>query len=140
MLTFLISTMGIIIFVFWQKYVIHRLTKTLILFYENQASQTRGNSFIKIQLKGGGKNPNAVGAYIIATDEKGQKYHYENQPARGFESCMDPRINIGLGKAKIISLEVLWPSGKKTIASNVKVNQLLKLDENPRAQELQKFP
>jgi hypothetical protein len=97
--------------------------------YENQASQTRGNSYIKIQLKGAGENPNAVGAYIIATDEKGLKYHYENQPARGFQSCMDQRINIGLGKAKNINLEVLWPSGKVSTLTNVKVNQLLNLDE-----------
>jgi hypothetical protein len=98
-------------------------------FYENQASQVRGNSYIKIQLKGGDKNPNALGAYIIATDENGVKYHYENQPARGFQSSMDPRINMGLGKAKSISLTVIWPSGKVSSLSNVKVNQILNIDQ-----------
>ena len=96
--------------------------------YENKAEKT-GNSYLKTDLKGEGSNTKGVGARIKITDEKGQAYYYENQPARGFESSMDNRVNIGLGMAKKVNVEVRWSSGKVTNLNEVKVNQTLTLYE-----------
>lgn len=96
--------------------------------YENKAEKT-GNSYLKTDLKGEGSNTKGVGARIKITDEKGQAYYYENQPARGFESSMDNRVNIGLGMAKKVNVEVVWSSGKVSNLNDVTVNQTLTLYE-----------
>lgn len=97
--------------------------------YENSASQKVKNNFIKLSLTGVGKNSKAIGAKIKITDENGHAYYYENQPTRGFESTMDPRLNIGIGKATKVKIDITWPSGKLTSIQNSEVNKLLTLSE-----------
>lgn len=101
--------------------------------YENRASQKIKNAFLKVKLIGKGTNKNAIGAKVRVTDEKGRQYSHENQPVRGFESCMDTRINIGLGQAKKVDIEVLWPSGNVTAVKGVDVNKEMVIDENTAA-------
>jgi hypothetical protein len=46
----------------------------------------------------------------------------------GYLTSSDPRPNFGLGKAKVAdSVEVIWPDGKKTSLTEVKPNQILKV-------------
>ena len=46
----------------------------------------------------------------------------------GYLTSSDPRPNFGLGKAKVAdSVEVIWPDGKTTKLSDVKANQILKV-------------
>jgi len=97
--------------------------------YENKATQISDNSYLKLNLKGEGLNTFGIGAHIIATDESGKKYYFENQPTRGFQSCMDSRPHIGLGQAKKINLEIFWSSGKYTQITQVSVNQILTVNE-----------
>lgn len=92
--------------------------------YENHASEQTKNKYLKIKLVSEGKNPNAIGARITATAKDGV-YTYENQPARGFQSSIDPRINMGLGNAEMVDLKINWPDGKITTLKSVKTNQFL---------------
>lgn len=98
--------------------------------YENKASQQLSNSYLKVNLKGKGKNRNAIGTVIKATDENGKSFWYEHQPVRGFESTMDPRINMGLGQAKKVDLTVRWPSGDVTVMKGVTTGREITIDQN----------
>jgi hypothetical protein len=82
---------------------------------------------LQLQLVGKEKNTAAIGAQIQV--RVGEEIFYtEQMPNRGFQSSVDPKITIGLGKATLIDdLRVLWPDGKVTQLTKVPVDQLLKL-------------
>ena len=97
-------------------------------FYENNQNKKGGNNYIKLNLKGAGTNTFAIGAKILVSAGE-QSWMYENQPARGFQSSMDTRPNIGVGTAEKVNLKIIWPSGKVTSKENITVNQMLTLAE-----------
>lgn len=86
--------------------------------------------YLKFELKGSGRNPQALGTSI--TIKQGEQYFYIEQiPNRGFESSVDPRPNLGLGNIeKVDQVRVLWPDGKETIMNNVLTNQTITVDQN----------
>ena len=95
--------------------------------YENNSNNAEGSNFVKIILKGSEQNTKAVGATIRATSQS-ETQLFENQPIRGFQSSMDNRINIGIGKATEIDLEVIWPDNTVSNISQVKAGTTLELD------------
>jgi enediyne biosynthesis protein E4 len=87
------------------------------------------NRYLKFELRGVGKNPNAVGTKITIR-HKDQQFYIEQIPNRGFESSVDPRPNLGLGKIDTIDFVLVeWPDGKETILNKVKTNQTLVLHQ-----------
>jgi enediyne biosynthesis protein E4 len=96
--------------------------------YENKANEVVKNNYIKLSLRGEGKNTNAIGSKIEVTTSS-EIIYMENQPIRGFQSSMDLRPNIGVGNNTKVDVKVIWPSGKMTIQKGVKVNQILSLNE-----------
>ena len=40
-----------------------------------------------------------------------------------YASTCDPRVFIGLGKSKILRLEIRWPSGKKQLIKKIAPNR-----------------
>jgi hypothetical protein len=96
--------------------------------YRNKSEEKGKNNFITLVLKGKGKNTMAVGARVYIRDTSGMQY-YESQPVRGFQSSMDRRLHIGLGQAKVIDIDVFWPSGKETHLKNILANQILNVEE-----------
>ncbi len=106
--------------------VVNNVNSSCYFFENNNSSET--NHFIKIELAGNAKNQFGFGATIRVTD--GDKlYQYENIPARGFQSSMDYRPNIGVGTAETVDVEVRWPSGIVSRLENVPTNQILKVKE-----------
>ena len=97
-------------------------------FYENHAQVQAGKNYLKFELKGVGQNSFAIGAQI-RIEADGNLYYVENQPTRGFQSSVDFRPNVGLGKATEVNVQVTWPTGKVTKLSGVKTNQTLKINE-----------
>ncbi|NNE30337.1 MAG: VCBS repeat-containing protein, partial [Saprospiraceae bacterium] len=96
--------------------------------YENLTDSKNQNNYLKLNLKGEGKNSLAIGA-VIELNAGDQKWYYEHQPTRGFQSSMDPRPNIGLGSAETVNLKITWPSGKVTTQDNLLTNQTLDFSE-----------
>lgn len=96
-------------------------------FYKNNSDLQSGN-YLKFVLEGTTSNKLGFGA-IIKIKSGDQTILYENIPARGFESSMDYRPNIGLGKAKTADVEVIWPSGKISQLKDVAANQTLIINE-----------
>lgn len=94
--------------------------------YQNTAMDNGDANYLKLVLKGDKKNTYAIGSKIKIPN---YNYSLENQPVRGFQSSMDVRPNFGLNTSDPVSVEVFWPSGKKTLLNNVEVNQTLVLSE-----------
>lgn len=95
--------------------------------YKNNLSKEKTN-YLQLVLEGEGKNTQAIGAQVKVFTAKDTLY-YELQPARGFQSSVDPRITIGLGNHSTASLEVYWASGKKSFLPNLSSNQRIVLEE-----------
>ena len=85
--------------------------------------------YLKFELKGTDKNTFAFGTRITIT-HRDAIFYVEQMPIRGFESSMDPRPNIGLGKIDSVDQIVIeWPDGTINILENIPTNQTLKLDQ-----------
>lgn len=106
--------------------VVNNVNSPCYFFENNNDSQT--NRFLKIELEGNKANPFGFGATVRVTDGA-NLYQYENVPARGFQSSMDYRPNIGVGKAETVNLEVYWSTGVVSRLSNVPTNQTLTIKE-----------
>ncbi len=46
---------------------------------------------------------------------------------KGFQSSVDPRIHLGLGKASLDSLVIRWPNGRRSFIAGPLRNQSLTL-------------
>jgi enediyne biosynthesis protein E4 len=87
-------------------------------------------NYLKIQLRGKGTNTFAIGAKVWIHAKDTMQY-FENQPIRGFQSCVEPgMIYIGLGTTTTIdSVKVCWPDGTSTTQLKVSANQKLVLQQ-----------
>ncbi|VAW17424.1 FIG00693527: hypothetical protein [hydrothermal vent metagenome] len=96
--------------------------------YRNEASnQLPGNHFLKVIIKGGHGNTDAIGAKITVK-HKGKYFYLEQMPVRGFKSTVDSRPNLGLGPLTMVdSLIVEWPDNRVTVMTNVQTDQILTL-------------
>jgi len=99
--------------------------------YRNNAETLLKNHYLKFDLKGKGKNTQAVGAKVTIKQGK-EIFYLEQMPIRGFESTVDFRPNFGLGDlTKVDSVIVQWyNSDAVTILTNVATNQILTLKES----------
>lgn len=93
----------------------------------NNQQEKLNNNFIKIKLIGSKLNTQGIGAKIwIETEDK--SIFQEAYSVRGYLSCSEPVITLGLGSSvQIKSLKVLWPDGPQTVLSNLESNQLVEL-------------
>ncbi|MGA1030455.1 MAG: VCBS repeat-containing protein [Flavobacteriaceae bacterium] len=95
--------------------------------YENQQPKT--NNYLQLELRGANQNTFALGTQILVATPKDTLY-FEQQPARGFQSSVDPRLHIGLGEATEVTLTINWPLGKRTVLENISSNQKLVVVED----------
>ena len=92
--------------------------------YRNNARELNGNNFISLQLKGKGKNTFAIGSKIRVY-ANGRLFYRELIPSRGFQSCVDYRQVIGLGKITALdSLVIVWPDRTTVKINHPAINQL----------------
>ncbi|WP_227990746.1 VCBS repeat-containing protein [Flavisolibacter ginsenosidimutans] len=98
--------------------------------YRNNESERGGNHFLALQLKGKSANPFAIGATIKAY-KGGQIFYREVSPVRGFQSSMDYKQIIGLGKeSSVDSVVVLWPDKTKSVYTNLQTDKTHVLQES----------
>ena len=95
--------------------------------YRNNSEKFSQNNYLKIALKGLGKNTMGIGAKVkITAGEMTQTQELLN--TRGYQSSVDLNLNFGIGKSKTIDqVEVVWPNQKKQIITAVQPNQKLTL-------------
>lgn len=107
--------------------VVNRVNEPASVF-RNEANRLHpDHCYLKFDLIGLDKNPKALGASITVTHGD-QQFYIEQMPNRGFESSVDPRPNLGLGKIDTVDqIRIQWPNDKETIISHVATNQTLTL-------------
>ena len=120
--------------------------------YENQAVQQGKGHWLRVQVEGdGGK---AYGTKVTlstipqpprkdrdATPSKGDEMvqFQELMPTRGFQGGVDRILHFGLGSATSASeLVVRWPDGMESRFTDVKADQVLKVQRNTAAAPLPK--
>jgi len=92
--------------------------------YKNNAREQNHNNYIAIELRGDAKNTFAIGSMVqIYADQ--QVFCREQVPSRGFQSCMDNKLIIGLGTiAKIDSMVIRWPNRSYAVFRNPAINHI----------------
>jgi len=81
--------------------------------------------FIKLHLKGEGKNTFAIGAKADVF-ANGMVQTRSVIPSRGFQSSTEYNLTFGLGNvAKIDSIKITWADLRESIIKNPKADQLL---------------
>ena len=96
--------------------------------YENVKNQSPNFNYLKVSLKGRGKNPFGIGTKIkVVQNDKTQ--HQEIYQTRGYQSSVSPIGHFGLGKSKTVDkLEVTWPDSKVSIVKSPPINQTIEVD------------
>lgn len=109
--------------------IVNNVNMPLFVYQNNSSSLDKKHNYLKVILKGEKANKLAVGAKVTLKS-KGRLFYQEQIPNRGFQSCVDNRLNFGLGDIQTIdSLIVDWYYGKQTILTDVTVNKTLELTE-----------
>ncbi len=93
------------------------------MIYRNNSREYNKNNFVAVTLKYKSPNTFAIGSTIKVYQGK-QIQSREIMPSRGFQSSVDYRQTIGLGKSGIDSMTITWPD--RTITTFIKpaINQL----------------
>ncbi|HEX7904425.1 MAG TPA: VCBS repeat-containing protein, partial [Chitinophagaceae bacterium] len=101
----------------------------LAFVYRNNSREQTDNNYIGIKLKGKGSNGYAIGSKIKVY-AGASVYYRELVPSRGFQSSVDYKQVIGLGKIdKIDSLEVIWPDRSYNRYYDMMVNKTHELQQ-----------
>jgi enediyne biosynthesis protein E4 len=96
--------------------------------YKNHSQERNGHHFLSVQLKGESKNSFAIGAKIKLFIGR-QQLSREVIPSRGFQSSVDYKQVIGIGKDSLVdSLQVIWPDLSTTTIVRPTIDTLLLID------------
>ncbi|MBM1104755.1 VCBS repeat-containing protein [Aurantibacter crassamenti] len=108
--------------------------------YRNNSNKQKENNFIQLQFKGIDKNPFAIGT--LAKFYFGENIvNQELMPSRGFQSSVDYKMTLGIGKHnELDSIRVIWPNDKTQLLTKVKANQFLTLIQTEAAETYQVQP
>jgi len=91
--------------------------------YKNNSRELNHNNYVAISLKGKGKNQFAIGS-LVKLYAGNEILSREMVPSRGFQSSVDYKIIIGLGKiTNIDSLIVVWPDRSFSKLEKPAINQ-----------------
>lgn len=105
--------------------------------YRNNSREKGGNHYIGFQLKGKGANTYAVGSTIRVYSGSGVQSR-EVIPSRGFQSSVDYKTLIGLGKSGAVdSVIVIWPDSTCTRIVKPAPDKVYALDQGVGSQKLQ---
>ncbi len=97
--------------------------------YRNNSREQTGNNYVALTIKGRKGNEFAIGTKIrvYAGD---QLFFRELVPSRGFQSSVDYKQVIGVGKrTKIDSVELIWPDRTYTRYYDIQLNKLTGLQQ-----------
>lgn len=93
------------------------------MIYRNNSREYNKNNYVAVTLKYKSPNTFAIGS-TIKVYQGTQIQSREIMPSRGFQSSVDYRQTIGLGKSGIDSMTIAWPDRTITSVINPQVNQL----------------
>ena len=109
--------------------VVNNVNMPCFVYRNESIEQHPENKYLKVTLRGEGKNTFGIGAKVTVYYNHTLSYQ-EQMPMRGFESTVDSRLNFGLGKtAKIDSVVVQWPDGRANSLKNIKPNEQIEVKQ-----------
>jgi hypothetical protein len=98
------------------------------LIYKNTARERNKENahYLQLNIVGDSLNIAGLGTFVSIHYEGNKQQVYEHTPYRGYLSTNQLIAHFGLGNvAKLDSVIIKWPNGKKHILQNVKVDQRL---------------
>ena len=99
--------------------------------YRNNTDRLHDRHFLKIKLRGKGKNSFAIGTQVTLY-AGGQTFYQELAPMRGYQSSVDYSLHFGLGGLnKIDSLRITWPDLSHETHRNIAIDQHLEFTQQP---------
>jgi enediyne biosynthesis protein E4 len=90
------------------------------------------NDMLRVKVVGTRSNRDGIGTKITLTSSKGARQFAIVKSGSSYLSQSELPITFGLGKpdeARTVSIELIWPSGKKESVANLKPNQSLTIQE-----------
>lgn len=109
--------------------VINNVNSKVTVMRNEATERLPANRYLKFQLKGVDKNTFAFGTKITIEADS-NSFYIEQMPIRGFESSVDPRPNVGLGKVdRVDRVLIEWPDGNGELLFDVPTNQTLTLEQ-----------
>lgn len=99
------------------------------LLFKNNLDKTQRN-WLKVKLTGDPKQnvtQDAIGAKLLVTLPNGQKIWREVRSTDGYMSVHPKQQHFGLGSAKKVDVEVIWPNGKVEKMEAIQANQVLNI-------------
>lgn len=97
--------------------------------WENKSNELLNHHFLKVKLKGAGKNTYAIGAKVVVESANLNQVQ-ELVPSRGFQSSVDYALNFGLGaNTGDTRITITWPDGRKSILDHVQVDTLITVSQ-----------
>lgn len=101
--------------------------------YKNNSREQNKNNYISVLLKGDSLNSFAIGS-TIKVYAGNEVITHEVVPSRGFQSSMDYRQVIGLGKTNTVdSMVIIWPNRKYDSYIHPALNKLYQLSQSTSA-------
>jgi enediyne biosynthesis protein E4 len=90
------------------------------------------NDMLRVKVVGTRSNRDGIGTKITLTSTRGARQFAMVKSGSSYLSQSELPVTFGLGKPddeRIVSLELVWPSGKKESIANIKSNQFLTVQE-----------
>ncbi|MDQ3519401.1 MAG: VCBS repeat-containing protein [Gemmatimonadota bacterium] len=101
--------------------------------YRSHVREINGHHFLKVLLRGSGANTAGLGAKLFVKHD-GVMQFLEQMPTRGFQSAVDPRLHVGLGRSTVVdSLIIVWPDHRYQLLTNVAVDRVITLSQQDAA-------
>ncbi len=105
--------------------------------YRNHSREQNSNHYLSVLLKGNDRNTYAIGSKIVV-HAGGAIITREVVPSRGFQSSMDYKQVIGLGKTTSVdSLMIMWPDRTVTVFHKPAVDTTLVITKSTAARSIQ---
>ncbi|MFN4144177.1 MAG: VCBS repeat-containing protein [Runella sp.] len=112
-------------------YVVNNIDDEAFVF-ENTANTQPNFNFLKVKLQFSELNRDGLGSKLKLYSG-GQVFYRENQPVRGYVSCVEPVVHFGLGMHQTIdSLLIFWPDGTYQKEFPYTSNQSLTIKYTPQ--------
>ena len=109
--------------------IVNNVNMPPFIYKNNSTELLKENNYLKVKLIGEKNNINAVGTKVTIKSDK-QIFYLEQSPIRGFQSTVDNIMHFGLGEiSSIDSLIVDWYYGKRSVLTDLAVNQIVVIDE-----------
>lgn len=110
--------------------VVNNINKPAFIFENTGNEQKPARHWLQISLMGAGGNSFGYGASVTIY-AAGLRQMQEQQPNRSYQSCVSGRLHFGLDTlARVDSVVVTWPSGKRQAIIDPGVDGILQLEES----------